>query len=100
MNNTMSLDEAKQLLAKQIYRIGEVKNGYGCLVPSCYANVDLGNEDYSNMSDALNETYGATHFDLSWTNDRKSIKVVLYCSDGFGAVLDCGPVVYEYVLEV
>ncbi|MEK7499102.1 MAG: hypothetical protein AAB649_00660, partial [Patescibacteria group bacterium] len=54
----MNLNEAKELLAKRIHKMGEVCQGRGCLVPSDYAWREVIN-DYHYLSDVLYAEYKA-----------------------------------------
>lgn len=80
---TLTDERALQYLATRIWTSGESKAiGSFCLVPFEYVPKC---EEFNLVSSYLHKLFKATHYDLTWIQPGKVIRVRLFEAEAFGA---------------
>lgn len=97
----MTVHEALKILARRIITSGpSCCDGGSGLVPSGFVPRKERGEFHA-LSDLLENEFQATHYSVYWVRPGKSVAIKLFASpEGFGGVIDVGPVVHEEVFKI
>jgi hypothetical protein len=88
----MNAKENLEILAKHIWKSGELKKGEGCLMSSDYY--------FGYNDDPIIDEYHVTHYDRQWEEQGKYVKINLYEAEAFGAAIITGPPKHTFIVEV
>jgi hypothetical protein len=88
----MNAKENLEILAKNIWKSGELKKGEGCLMSSDF--------HFGYNDDPIIDEYHVTHYDRQWEEQGKSVRINLYEGDAFGAAEIKSPPKESFVINV
>ena len=91
----MKFETALKKLASSIWKSND-SNAIYCIVPSEYSLKNKKNH----LDDAIYQKIEATHYKKAWQINGKSVKLIFFKADSFGASYDLGKKVFETVVDV